>query len=380
MKLVPTSEQTDFTAALRDLFTDACPPSLVREMKTADSDGFPARLWQALTGMGAFGLTVDPEFGGEGAGLYELGLLFSEAGRVLCPTVVYSTLLFGVAARRLAGPDQAKRLLPALTRGELKATTALWNPADGGDVRPVFTAERADGGWTLTGEQLFVPNAALADVVLLTARTKGFNEPGRVLAIFARPGGPGWRSEPVRTMSGDKQARLTLANYFVADADAYAGPDDAGIADTDLRWCANAAVALQCMEMAGGAAAVLDRTVEYIKVREQFGRPIASFQAAQHHVANMRMAVDGARLTAASAVWWVGTGQLAPRAVAIAKMQASESYKWATLTAHQLHGGMGYVRETDLHLWSERAKATEVQGGTADVAAGWLQRELGLAG
>lgn len=194
MKLVPTSEQTDFTAALRDLFADACPPSLVRELKTADSDGFPTRLWQALTGMGVFGLTVDPEFGGEGAGLYELGLLFSEAGRVLCPTVVYSTLLFGVAARRLAGPDQAKRLLPALSRGELKATTALWNPADGGDVRPVFTAERAEGGWTLTGEQLFVPNVELADVVLLTGRTKGFNEPGRSLAIFAKPGGPGWRS------------------------------------------------------------------------------------------------------------------------------------------------------------------------------------------
>ena len=111
MKLVPTSEQTDFTAALRDLFTDACPPSLVREMKTADSDGFPARLWQALTGMGAFGLTVDPEFGGEGAGLYELGLLFSEAGRVLCPTVVYSTLLFGVAGLLRAGRMRNLRLV-----------------------------------------------------------------------------------------------------------------------------------------------------------------------------------------------------------------------------------------------------------------------------
>ena len=380
MKLVNTSEQNDFTSALRDLFTDACPPALVREMKTADSDGFPARLWQSLAEMGAFGLAVEPEFGGEGAGLYELGLLFSEAGRALCPTVVYSTLVFGVAAQRLAGPDQAKRLLPALARGELKATTALWNPADAGDVRPVFTAERAEGGWTLTGQQLFVANAAVADVVLLTARVQNFTEPGRVLAFFAKPGGPGWLTDPVRTQSGDKQARLALDNFFIADADAFAGADDDGIDETDLHWVANAAVALQCMEMAGGAVAVLDRTVDYIKVREQFNRPIASFQAAQHHVANMRMAIDGARLTANQAVWWIGTGRLAPRAVAIAKMQASEAYKWATLTAHQLHGGMGYVRETDLHLWSERAKATEIQGGTADVAAGWLQRELGLAG
>jgi alkylation response protein AidB-like acyl-CoA dehydrogenase len=330
--------------------------------------------------MGAFGLAIDPALGGEGASLYDLGLLFTEAGRALCPTVVYSSLVFGVAAQRLADPDQAKRLLPALARGDVKASVALWNPADAGDTRPVFTAERAAGGWTLRGEQVFVPNAQLADVVLVTARATAFTEPRRVLAFFVSPAAPGWSAEPVRTMSGDKQARLTLDDYFVADADTVTGPGGAGIASSELTWIANAAIALQCMEMVGGATAVLDRTVEYVKVREQFGRPIASFQAAQHHVANMRMAIDGARLTASQATWWVGTGQPATRAVAIAKMQASEAYKWATLTAHQLHGGMGYVRETDLHLWSERAKATEIAGGTADVAAGWLQRELGLAG
>ena len=81
------------------------------------------------------------------------------------------------------------------------------------------------------------------------------------------------------------------------------------------------------MEMVGGATAVLERTVDYLKVREQFGRPLASFQAAQHLIANMRMAVDGARLTANQAMWWLSRGQLAPRAVAIAKMHCSEAYK-----------------------------------------------------
>lgn len=201
MRLVNTPEQRDFTRSLRDLFTGACPPSLVREMKAPGSDGFPAPLWKALAGTGAFGLAVDAEYGGDGAGLYELGLLFAEAGRALCPTVVYSTLAFGVAAQRLARPGQAKRLLPALARGELRAATALWNPADAGDTRPAFTAERADGGWTLRGERLFVADARLADVVLVTATARGFAEPGRVLAFFARPGGPGWHAEPLRTMS-----------------------------------------------------------------------------------------------------------------------------------------------------------------------------------
>lgn len=380
MKLVNTQEQQDFVASLRDLFADACPPKLVRQMKEPDSDGFPERLWQSLAGLGAFGLTIDQEFGGEGAGLYELGLLFGEAGRALCPTVVYSTLVFGVAAQKLADPDQKKRLLPALARGDIKATTAMWNPADAGDTRPAFTAERAEGGWVLRGEQRFVPNAQLADVVLVTARASAFPEPARALGFFVTPGEPGWSAEPLRGMAGDKQARIVLDGYVVPDAETVTGPRGAGIPAGDLAWIASAAVALQCMEMVGGATAVLERTVDYVKVREQFGRPIASFQAAQHHVANMRMAIDGARLTASQAVWWLGRGMLAQRAVAIAKMQASEAYKWTTLTSHQLHGGMGYVKETDLHLWSERAKVTEVQGGTADVAAGWLQRELGLAG
>jgi alkylation response protein AidB-like acyl-CoA dehydrogenase len=380
MKLVHTPEQRDFIAALHDLFADACPPKLVRQLKEPDSDGYPAELWRVLVDMGAFGITMDPEFGGEGAGLYELGLLFSEAGRVLCPTVVYSTLTFGLAAQRLADADQAKRFLPALARGEVKATTAMWNPADAGDLRPAFTAQRAEGGWTLRGEQNFVPNARLADMALVTARAVAFTEPDRVCGFFVAPGAPGWSAEPMRTMAGDKQDRLVLADYFVADAQTIAGPAGTGIGADDLAWISSAAIALQCMEMVGGATAVLERTVDYIKVREQFNRPIASFQAAQHHVANMRMAVDGARLAANQAVWWLGRGQRAPRAVAIAKMQCSEAYKWVTLTSHQLHGGMGYVRETDLHLWSERAKATEVQGGTADVAAGWLQRELDLVG
>jgi alkylation response protein AidB-like acyl-CoA dehydrogenase len=232
----------------------------------------------------------------------------------------------------------------------------------------------------LRGEQRFVPNAQLAGVVLVTARAAAFPEPVRALGFFVTPGGPGWSAEPLRGMAGDKQARVVLDGYFVPDAETITGPGGAGIPAGDLAWIASAAVALQCMEMVGGATAVLERTVEYVKVREQFGRPIASFQAAQHHVANMRMAIDGARLTSGQAVWWLGRGMLAQRAVAIAKMHASEAYKWATLTSHQLHGGMGYVKETDLHLWSERAKVTEVQGGTADVAAGWLQRELGLAG
>ncbi|HXC78912.1 MAG TPA: acyl-CoA dehydrogenase family protein, partial [Candidatus Acidoferrum sp.] len=359
-------------------FTDSCAPALVREMKAAGSDGVPAELWGVLAKTGIFGLGVPEEYGGEGASLYELGLVFQEAGRVLCPTIVYSTLLFGIALGGLGTAAQKTELLGLLASGDLKATMALWNPDDARDTQPYLTAERVDGGWNLTGTLLFVPNGSRADVLMVTARA-GASETSPTYGFLIKPGADGWAAAEHTTIAGDKQSALVLEQYFVPEGSVISGDDGVGIED-QLRWVGSAAVALGCMEMVGGATAVLERTVEYVKAREQFGRPLASFQAVQHQVADVRIAIDGARLAATQAVWRVGRGEVADRAVAVAKMHCGETYKLATFTAHQLHGGMGYVRETDLHLWSERAKVAELQGGSADVAAHWLESDLGLAG
>jgi alkylation response protein AidB-like acyl-CoA dehydrogenase len=152
-----------------------------------------------------------------------------------------------------------------------------------------------------------------------------------------------------------------------------------GIAEKDLRRVANAAVALLCLDLVGVAEAVLQRTVDYTKMREQFGRPIASFQAAQHLVADMHIALAAARLAAQSAVFWIGRGRTATRETAIAKMRAA-AVKQITLDAHQLHGGMGYVVDTDLHLFSERARVLATIGGGADIAAKWLEGEMDWEG
>ena len=138
---------------------------------------------------------------------------------------------------------------------------------------------------------------------------------------------------------------------------------------------ANAIVALDCLDLVGVGEAVIDRTVDYTKMREQFGRPIASFQAAQHMVADMHIALAAARLAAHSAVFWIGQGSTATRETAVARMRAAEVKK-ITLDAHQLHGGMGYVVDTDLHLFSERARVLSTLGGGADIAAKWLEDEM----
>lgn len=384
MRLVPTKEQSELRAVLRSVFTRECPPALVRQWKAAETDGaapsFPDSLWRALADVGVFGMAIDEDLGGVGATLDELGIVYSEAGRALCPSIVYTTAVFGIAMDRLGSNEMRRVILPRVSSGELRATVGLWDAADAHNMRPSLTATRVDDGWTLSGVLPFVENAELAELLLTTAIARVFPEPDRVLGVLVTPGVEGWTSTRQPTIAGEHQCRVELDGLFVPDEHVLTGADEVGLALDEVRWVADVATALQCMEMAGGAAVVLDRTVAYVGDRKQFGRPIGSFQAVQHVIADLHIAVEVARLSAASAVWWLARGDRAGRQVSIAKMHASEAYKWATLNAHQVHGGMGYVRETDLHLWSERAKVSEIRGGTADVAAGWLEEEIGLVG
>ena len=383
MRLIPSPEQSELRSVLRSVFDKECPTGLVRRWKirdnTENTPAFPDALWGALSDLGVFGMTIDESFGGSGASLFELGIVYSEAGRALCPSVVYSTVSLGIALDRLACGDVRERYLSRIATGDLKGTVALWNPSNAHDLRPTLAATRTDGGWSVSGALPFVENADLAELLLTTATTSDFAEPARTIGVLIEPGGTGWNSAPQPTIAGEHLSRVKLDCVFVPDEHVLSGAAGSGLSTTDLRWLSDAAIALQCMEMAGGGAAVLERTVDYVRERHQFGHPIGSFQAVQHIIADIHISLDAARLTAASAVWWLSRGERAGRQVAIAKMQANEAYKWATLNAHQVHGGMGYVRETDLHLWSEQAKVSELRGGTTDVAARWLEEEIALA-
>ena len=377
MRVSLTQDQSDLADTVRQLFSRECTPELVRKVQESDSLTEVSQLWDALTATGVFGLAIPEQLGGSGAGLFELGLVFREAGRVLCPTIVYSTVALGLAIQRLGSAEQQQHWLPGIADGSTRGSVAIADPADGSDVRPRITAVRRGGGWCLSGKLSFVLNADVADALLVSARTTD-GEPERFLAFLITGDQPGMHCERQRTFSRDIQCRVELDDVLVT-APTHVLGGDGGASEQDLRWVSNAITALQCMEMSGGAEAVLDRTVDYIKVRHQFNRPIASFQAAQHHVANMRIAIDGARLASYQAAWWVGRGDLAEREVAIAKLKCNEAYKRTTLDAHQLHGGMGYLRETDLHLWSERAKVTELLGGSWDVQIRRIEQALGLA-
>jgi alkylation response protein AidB-like acyl-CoA dehydrogenase len=374
MKLLPSQDERDLTSMLHALFLAECPTSLVRQLRDSGRRPMPDRLWKALADAGVFGLVLPEEYGGAGGTLSDLGVFCVEAGRALCPTIVHATLQAALAIQLLGGPDQHAAWLPSLSAGKLRATTRLWSASDAAVIAPTLRAGAgADGSWRLSGIADFVGDADLADQIVVSAadtaaqRTLGF-----VVALPAA----GVHIDTQPLMGGHRAFRIRFDDVKVADRRAVlAGPDGAGLADQDLRRVANAAVALLSLDLVGVGEAVLQRTVDYTVARQQFGRPIASFQAAQHLVANMHIALAAARLAAHSAVFWIGRGRTGTREAAIARMHAAGAAKSITLDAHQLHGGMGYVVETDLHLFSERARVLSTLGGGADVAATWLEED-----
>jgi alkylation response protein AidB-like acyl-CoA dehydrogenase len=305
----------------------------------------PDAQWKALADAGAFALPLD-------GSLTDIGVFCVEAGRALCPRVVQSTVYAALAMDWVG----LRSWLPRLTAGEARATTALVHPGDASDVTPRLRARAHGDRWRVSGVVDFVADADVADAIVVSTDA-GVTVVGRTT--------PGIMVEPVPIMGG---------RAFTVRFDEVLVDDIAAVGVQLLRRFANAVVALDCLDLTGVGEAVIDRTVDHTKMREQFGRPIASFQAAQHLVADMHITLAAARLAAQSAAFWIGKGRAAIRETAVARMRAAEVKK-ITLDAHQLHGGMGYVVDTGLYRYSERARVLSTFGGGADIAAKWLEGE-----
>ncbi len=364
---MPTAEQREFASTLRALLKAESPVSLVRALNEPGADRSTPTLWKALADAGVFGLAIAEDYGGSGGSLDDLAIVYTETGRALCPTTVHSTVHTALAIDQLGTPEAKAAWLPPLAQGSIRGATALWSAHDAAAVSPVLHAEPVStGGWRLTGTADYVADADIADVIVVSAAAP---ESTLVLVVDARAAGA--TMEPL-AMAGGHRAFTVRLDDVVVTADALLG----ATTPPALRRVANAAVALGSLDLVGIGQAVLDRTVEYSGLRHQFGRPIASFQAAQHLIANMHIALAAARLAAHAAVFWIARGRIATRETAVARMHAARASRRITLDAHQLHGGMGYVTETDLHLWTERARLGSTLGGGADIAASWLEETL----
>ena len=340
------SESQEFLKdSARKFFAGECPSAEMRRLMETDT-AYDAALWSKLTDQGYTGIIFPEEYGGVGLGKVELMLLMEESGRALLPGPFFSTVvLAGSVLDAVAAPAHKKQYLGPICHGEVRATVAVleasasWNL---GDVELTATNGK------LTGEKFFVSDAAIADFLIVVARDGIF-----VVHSKAR----GLKISPMLGID------LTRKLYVVEFSDT---PAEKLASTSDLSRLFNIATAALAAELVGGMQRTLDITVEYAKTRKQFGKPIGMFQAVQHQCADMYLETESSR----SAVYYAGwaleeNSPDAAAAVSIAKMYASDAARTVGNRGIQIHGGMGFTWENDVHLYYRRAKASETAFGDA---------------
>lgn len=366
-----TAEQDQIRRTLREVLRTRCGPAELRA--AADTpDGHDPRLWPALAGrLGLPGLALPERYGGAGCTVTELALACEETGRALAPSPLLATSVL-TAPLVLALGTEAQRtgLLPRIAAGTLTAALAVPGPAlttalgltganagfsAGGGRAGGVQARRAEDGWRLYGEVAQVLDGHSAGLLLVAAHTGGFAR-SRTLLFLVAGDEPGL----VRARQSALDATRPQGRVHLRDVRAEVlGSPDADVLPA-LAGTGDAAAAVLAAEAVGAAGRVLERTVEYAGQRIQFGRPIGSFQAVKHRLADVHVAVQAARSAAYYAAWAAGRGE---GAGALALAQALEALRCAAAEGIQLHGGIGFTWEHDAHLYFKRAAGDELLFG-----------------
>ena len=357
-------EQELLRATARKFFESECTSEFVRA-RMAEPAGVTDGFWAKLAEQGWLGLIYPEEYGGAGLGFVDLTVLMEEMGRAVMPGPFFSTVLLGGLTILEAGSAaQKKEWLDKISAGEAKVTLAFTEPNARWDAAAVTVTARESGGtFTLSGTKLFVLDAHLADALVVVARTREGKRPEEGLSLFLVPrGAKGVDVKLLPTMDQTRKLCEVTFTDVTVGADALLGPKD-GAWSPLSRVLDRATVAL-CAEMCGGAQRVLDMTTEYAKIRIAFGKPIGSYQGVKHKAADMLVEIENAKSLTYYAAWAVDENvPEAPLAASMAKAYVSDAFRKAAGAGTQLHGGIGFTWEHDLHLYFKRAKSSEFTFG-----------------
>jgi alkylation response protein AidB-like acyl-CoA dehydrogenase len=341
-----TEEQEELRRSIRRFCEDRSPSSEVRRLMATD-EGYSPAVWAEMSELGLPGVAIPERFGGAGLGWIELTIVLEEMGRTLCCSPLFATTAMAAPALLASGDEAACAAhLPGIAAGRTIATLALAEETGRWEAAAVrLRAERSASGWTLRGHKSFVVDGTVADVILVAGRSSAGvslfvvegNAPG-----LARSGLPSL--DPTR-----KLARLAFDGVpaRLVGAEGAAGPALAHALDL-------AAVALAA-EQVGGAERCLEMSVQYAKVRYQFGRPIGSFQAIKHKCADVLVEVETARAAAELAARAAAQDSDLPAAASLAKAVCADAFFRAAAENIQIHGGIGFTWEHDAHLYYRRA-------------------------
>ncbi|MEE9400423.1 MAG: acyl-CoA dehydrogenase family protein [Dehalococcoidia bacterium] len=377
MDLDLTEEQEMLQTMARDFLTKECPKALVRELEE-DEKGYSPELWRKMAELGWMGLVLPAEYDGMEMGFMDLIILLQEMGRNILPGPFFCTVVLGSLPIFSAGTDeQKKEFLPKIASGKMILTMALTEPNGRYDAAGVETKAAAQGdSFVINGTKLFVENAHIADYMICVARTTEGATPEEGITLFlVNAKSQGIKVEVIPTMADDKLCEVVFENVSV--------PRNNMLGELDNGWPIVArtleqATMAKCAEMVGGAEAAFDMTLNYVKERVQYNRPIGSFQVIQHYCANMWTSVVTSRNILYKTAWKVGEGLPATGDVAAAKGWINQAYTFVTERAVQCHGAIGLTRDHDIGLYYRRAKAGELAFGDTDFQKEIVAQQMGL--
>jgi alkylation response protein AidB-like acyl-CoA dehydrogenase len=375
MDFTLNEEQEMLKKSVQDFLKNECGPKVLKELEESET-GFSRKLWESMAGLGWMGIIVPEAYDGVGLTLLDLAVLFEAYGRAALNGPMLGTVMGTLATLECGSDDVKAERLPQVVSGQRVWTFAMEEAEVAYDPGCVATrAVSTDRGYKIQGTKLFVPYANVADDLFVVARTEGSaSDEGEIAIFVVNKDAPGIQLAALKPIAGDKQFQVDFQDVPVSPEDRL-GAGEGGL-DLVLSILGKA-TAIQCAEMVGGAEYELEITAEYCRTRVQFDRPIGTFQAVQHRLADMYMDVLGARLTTYQALWRLSEGMPAGREVAIAKAFTSKAVRRVAFSAQQLHAGMGYDLDHELHYYYCRAKALELKMGTVPAHLRALHPVLG---
>ncbi|MFD0063933.1 acyl-CoA dehydrogenase family protein [Streptomyces sp. NPDC056690] len=372
-----TAEQDEIRRTLHELMNKRCGPEDVKAA-VATPAGYDPALWSALGGeLGLPGLALPERYGGVGCATTELALACEESGRALAPSPLLATAALAAPLVLALGAEaQRAELLPRIASGTLTATLAVpgeslatalgltgdnrgdWSGGGRAGGVQARQGDRHDGDWRLYGQADQVLDGHSADLLIVAAHTGGFAR-SRTLLFLVRGDAEGVVRTRRTSLDGTRpRARVELRDVAAELLGSGEGDEVAAA----LAAMGDAAATVLAAEAVGAAERALERTVEHVRGREQFGRPIGSFQAVKHRLADVYVQVQAARSAAYYAAWSAGAGS-GERTGGLALAQALEALRTAASEAVQLHGGIGFTWEHDAHLYLKRATGDELLFG-----------------
>jgi alkylation response protein AidB-like acyl-CoA dehydrogenase len=338
----------------RQILEGQVTPDRLKEVE-AGTDLWDRKTYAALAQANLLGVALPEDAGGSGLGFLAAAVILEQIGRTVAPVPFLATVVLGaLPIAEFGSAAQKERLLPPAIAGESVLTAALVEPGTDPD-RPTTTATRAGDGWRLDGVKVCVPAAESASAILVPART---TPAGDIGVFIVDPGARGVTRTPVDTTNRQPESHVDLDGVTVSNDDALGDPE-AGA--TILTWILERAMAGLCATATGVCEVALRTTAEYTKTREQFDRPIATFQAVGQRVADAYVDTEAIRLTAWQAAWRLNAGLPAAAEVAVAKYWAAEGGQRVVHAAQHVHGGVGVDRDYPLHryfLWAKQLELT----------------------